>query len=143
MRRDWPLLHNIPLNRVVRRIQQQRADRYPLLREFYRGEEILTDNSNLLTADNLRSVPILSGTQGIGNKLSELTLKGVAVSSLVRKGKRKAEPLDAVMIEGDVVLWFGAPMDLDYAEKILIATQKNKRSFHSSLETNLSVYEQM
>jgi CPA2 family monovalent cation:H+ antiporter-2 len=34
------LLLNVPFTRVVRRMQHQRAGRYRLLREFYRGEEI-------------------------------------------------------------------------------------------------------
>lgn len=46
------LLLNVPLIRVVRRMQQQLADRYPLLRELYRGQEMLMDDSNLLMADS-------------------------------------------------------------------------------------------
>lgn len=114
------LLLNVPFNRVVRLIQQQRAGRYRLLRELYRGEDIFSDNSNRLMADGLRTILMVSGSRGIGKKLSEFTFDGVTVSSLVRQGQREAEPFEAVITEGDIVVLFGAPGGLDRAERLLL-----------------------
>jgi len=114
------LLLNVPFPRVVRRMQHQRAGRYRLLREFYRGEEIFSDDADLLVADGLRSVSISSGSCAVGKKLTELALEGVTVSSLVRQGRRESEPLDIVIAEDDVVVLFGAPGDLDRAERQLL-----------------------
>jgi len=114
------LLLNVPFTRVVRRMQHQRAGRYRLLREFYRGEEIFSNDADLLVADGLRSVSISSGSCAVGKKLTELALEGVTVSSLVRQGRRESEPLDRVIAEDDVVVLFGAPGDLDRAERQLL-----------------------
>ncbi|MDO9141244.1 MAG: cation:proton antiporter [Methylobacter sp.] len=114
------LLMNVPFNRVVRRMQQQRAGRYRLLRELYRGEEVFSEDTNVLTADSLRSVLIPPSARSIGKKLSSLELKGVTVSSLVRERGRVHKPLDTVIFEGDVVVLFGSPGDLDFAERILL-----------------------
>lgn len=114
------LLLNVPFNRVVRRMQQQRAGRYRLLRELYRGDEVFSDDPNVLAADSLRSVLISSGCHVTGKKLSDFALDGVTVSSLVRQGRRESSPLDTVIAEGDVVVLFGSPGDLDLAERLLL-----------------------
>jgi CPA2 family monovalent cation:H+ antiporter-2 len=114
------LLLNVPFTRVVRRMQQQRASRYRLLREFYRGEEVFSDDFNRVIEDDLRSVFISSGSSVVGKKLKELTLEGVIVSSLVRQGLRESEPLDLVIAEEDVVVLFGTTGNLDRAERKLL-----------------------
>lgn len=114
------LLMNVPLTHVVRRMQQQRAGRYPLLRELYRGEEVFSEAPNVLAADSLRSVLVPPNGRSIGKKLSEIELKGVTVSSLVRQGHRKQKPLDTIIHEGDVVVLYGVPGDLDFAERVLV-----------------------
>lgn len=114
------LLLNVPFNRVVRRMQQQRAGRYRLLRELYRGEDVSLDNPDTLTADGLRSILIVAGSKGAGKKLSEFAFDDVTVSSLVRQGQREANPLDVVIAEGDVVVLYGAPGNLDSAERLLL-----------------------
>ena len=40
------LLLDVPLTRVVRRIQEQRGNRYRLLREFIRGDGGLLDDAH-------------------------------------------------------------------------------------------------
>jgi CPA2 family monovalent cation:H+ antiporter-2 len=108
----------------VRRMQQQRASRYRLLHEFYRGEEDFLDDFNRVIADGLRSVSISSGSSILGKKLKELELEGVIVSSLVRQGLRESEPLDLVIEEDDVVVLFGTPGNLDRVERMLIGKGK-------------------
>ena len=114
------LLLNVPFNRVVRRMQQQRAGRYRLLRELYRGEDVSLDTPDALTADGLRSILIVAGSNGVGKKLSEFVFDDVTISSLVRQGNREENPLDVVIAEGDVVVLFGAPGNLDSAERLLL-----------------------
>lgn len=114
------LLLNVPFNRVVRRMQQQRAGRYRLLRELYRGEDVYSDNSDALAADALRSVLISSGSHAVGKTLAELVPEGVTVATLVRQGNRAPEPFDTLIKEDDVVVLFGAADDLDHAERRLL-----------------------
>lgn len=122
------LLLDVPINRIIRRFQQQRTERYPLLRELYRGGEMLTEDSDLLTAEGLRSVPITADSPALGKKLSQLRLQDVSVSSLLRQGRREPEPLDTDLTEKDVVVLFGSPSNLDRAERIFLENPKKDSS---------------
>lgn len=114
------LLLDIPLSRIVRRMQKQRSMRYRLLRELFRGNE-LSDDPECCEADRLRAVTLHPYSQVLGRRLGELELKGVLVTALVREGKRRLSPApDTVLTAGDVLVLFGTPDDLYRAEDVLL-----------------------
>ncbi|HBZ29861.1 MAG TPA: hypothetical protein DEO56_04615, partial [Nitrosomonas nitrosa] len=54
--------------------------------------------------------------------LREFDLEGVAVTALVREGKRQLTPsLDTQLQAGDVIVLFGSPADLEHAQNILLS----------------------
>lgn len=114
------VLLDVPISRVMRRMQQQRDKRYHLLREFYRGNNIFADSSQAHNADRLRPVILPPDSNAAGRTLREFQLEGVAVTALVRQGKRQLTPsLDIPLQEGDVIVLFGSPDDLERAEQTL------------------------
>lgn len=116
------LLLNVPTARVMRRMQQQRDGRYHLLREFFRGSNVFTDTSREQDADRLRPVVLTSDSPAVGHLLREFDLEGVAVTALVREGKRQLTPsLDTQLQAGDVIVLFGSPADLERAQTILLS----------------------
>ncbi|HNP50197.1 MAG TPA: cation:proton antiporter [Nitrosomonas nitrosa] len=116
------LLLNVPTVRVMRRMQQQRDGRYHLLREFFRGSNVFTDTSREQDADRLRPVVLTSDSPAVGHLLREFDLEGVAVTALVREGKRQLTPsLDTQLQAGDVIVLFGSPADLEHAQNILLS----------------------
>ncbi|PTQ98370.1 Kef-type potassium/proton antiporter (CPA2 family) [Nitrosomonas nitrosa] len=116
------LLLNVPTVRVMRRMQQQRDGRYHLLREFFRGSNVFTDTSREQDADRLRPVVLTSDSPAVGHLLREFDLEGVAVTALVREGKRQLTPsLDTQLQAGDVIVLFGSPADLERAQNILLS----------------------
>lgn len=116
------LLLNVPTARVMRRMQQQRDGRYHLLREFFRGSNVFTDTSREQDADRLRPVVLTSDNPAVGHLLREFDLEGVAVTALVREGKRQLTPsLDTQLQAGDVIVLFGSPADLERAQTILLS----------------------
>jgi len=115
------LLLDVPLTRIVRRIQEQRASRYRLLREFIRGDGGLVDESSRQGADRSHPVLLSARSGAVGHRIGELSLPGVAVTALVREGERRLDPAADTRLEGgDVLVLFGAIRDVERAEEMLL-----------------------
>ncbi len=113
------LLLDVPLARVLRRIQEQRTGRYQLLREFIRGDAPYLDE---VAPAPERVHPVVLGRRSamVGTTLGGLELPGVTVTSLVRKGERHLDPpADTRLEAGDVLVLFGRDADVDRAEDVL------------------------
>jgi CPA2 family monovalent cation:H+ antiporter-2 len=115
------LLLDVPLTRVVRRIQEQRGNRYRLLREFIRGDGGFLDDAHVRARDRLHPVLLPLGSPAVGRALGDLALPGVVVTALVRNGERQLEPPSGVRLEaGDVVVLFGSAGDVERAEATIL-----------------------
>jgi CPA2 family monovalent cation:H+ antiporter-2 len=115
------LLLEVPLTRVLRRIQQQRSDRYRLLGEFIRGEGGGEDEAPQRGAERLHPVLLPPRSAAVGRLLRELDLSGVSVAAFVRDGRRQPDPSGDLQLEaGDVLVLFGSDSDVREAEKSLI-----------------------
>ena len=115
------LLLDVPLSRVVRRIQQQREDRYRLLREFIRGETGFLDDAHVRSRERLHPVVIPEGAAAVGRTLAELPLADVVVTALVRDGERHLEPPPTTqVVAGDAVVLFGTTAAVEKAEGALL-----------------------
>ena len=107
-----------PLNRVLRRIQQTRAERYALFRGFYRGITDIGETDEALQP-RLRSLVIADGAAAVGKSLGEIDLAAlnVAVTAVRRKNVRTVTPETATRVEeGDVLVLMGREEDLAAAE---------------------------
>ena len=115
------LLLDVPLTRGLRRIQRQRVDRYRLLGEFIRGEGGVDDDTQPRAAERLHPVLLPPRSSAVGRLLKELSLPGVSVAALVRDGRRRADPPGDELLEaGDVLVLFGADLDVRNAEQRLL-----------------------
>jgi CPA2 family monovalent cation:H+ antiporter-2 len=114
------LLLDVPLSRVVRRIQAQRSGRYQLLRELFPGDT-LTEGREERGSDRLLPVVLSPDSPSVGRMLNEIRFDGVVATALVRNGKRQLSPPGETRLEaGDVVVLFGAPDDLRRVERALL-----------------------
>jgi monovalent cation:H+ antiporter-2, CPA2 family len=114
------LLLDVPLRRVMRRMQQQRSERYRLLREHFRGDAIAEIDGDS-HADRLRVVQVAQESAAAGRALVEINLDGVVVTALVRDGERQLSPsLETCLQTGDAVVLFGSPDDLERAMRNLL-----------------------
>jgi CPA2 family monovalent cation:H+ antiporter-2 len=116
------MLLGTPLNRVLRRIQQTRTQRYALFRGFYRGT---TDEgeSDDASQPRLQSLLVVSGAAAIGKTLGEIDLARLNVepTAVRRRNVRTVTPDAATRIEeGDVLVLLGAKEDLAAAEMKLL-----------------------
>jgi len=115
------LLLDVPLTRIVRRMQEQRLDRYRLLREFIRGEAGILDDGHVRAQDRLHPVLLPARSAAVGRAIGELSLEGAMVTAMVRNGERQLNPPADTRVEaGDVLVLFGSVVDVQHAEEILL-----------------------
>jgi CPA2 family monovalent cation:H+ antiporter-2 len=115
------VLVGVPLNRVLKRIRLARAQRYKLLRGFFRG---LSDrDEDDAGQPRLHSVWLAKGAAAIGMRLADLGLGSVGceVSAIRRRGIQGVEPDPETRLEeGDVVVLLGIPEAIDVGEQRLL-----------------------
>src|SRR5690606_13180840 len=113
------LLLNVPQARVLRRMQEQRASRYRVLREFVPGDAIAQGDA--ASAERVLPVLLTVTSPAVGRMLADGELDGAVVTALVREGERRLTPPgDTVLLAGDAVVLFGAPENLARAERQLL-----------------------
>lgn len=115
------LLLDVPLARIIRRYETQRASRYRLLREFFRGDDAIREDRADKTADGMTPVVVPVEGSVVGRAISELHLPNVAITALVRRGQRMLTPPPTTRLEvGDTLVLFGPAQDVDAAERVLL-----------------------
>ncbi len=117
------LLLEVPLARVLRRIRQERSNRYRLLGELIRGEgdSGVDDETPPRGGERLHPVLLPPRSAAVGRLIRELDLPGVSVAVLVRDGQRRPDPPGDLLLEsGDVLVLLGADLDVQTAEERLL-----------------------
>jgi|SRR6185437_8426431 len=115
-------LLRLPAEQVMRVAERLRRARYGTLRHF-------TDSSARVSAadsaeERLRSVVLPPGAWAVGRRLAEARAQGAAVTfaALHRQGIVGRDPDGQTLLrEGDVVVLYGSPEDLEHAEAVLLA----------------------
>lgn len=113
------VLVGVPINRVLKRIRQTRAERYRLLRGFFHGRSDRDEEEE----QRLHSIWLTKGAAAIGQSLADLDLAayGCEVSAIRRRGIRAIEPAPETRLEeGDVVVVLGDPEAVAAAEDRLL-----------------------
>lgn len=104
------MLLDVPRSRVLQRIQQQRTNRYRLMKEFFRGDE-LNQKPEERDANRLRSIVIPPESPAVGRPLDALAMDGVNLTALVRSGQRMATPDGQTHLQADDVLVVFGPLE--------------------------------
>lgn len=114
------VLLSVPLGRVLRRVQAERACHYRLLREFFDGGDWVGEAGEART-DRLRAVLLPADSPVLGQPLGGCGLEDVTITALVRAGERQLAPsLDTCLCAGDTLVLFGSPESLQRAERLLL-----------------------
>ncbi|MDB5958038.1 monovalent cation:proton antiporter family protein [Ramlibacter sp.] len=114
-------LVGVPMQRVVRIVQEQREARYNLLRGYFHGAD---DSTSLeMEQERLATVTLPLDAGALGRALSQLRLaaQGVRVVALRRSNGRTVDPeTDPALQDGDTLVLSGRPEPLAMAEEILL-----------------------
>jgi len=117
------LLH-VPVSRVVRTLGGIRGNRYAVLRNIVGREDSRAADEASEPHEEIRSVVVPPGAWAVGRSLSEVRNRGVAVTftGVRRHGILGREPsVDTVLRNGDIVVIYGQPEELERAEAVLLA----------------------
>lgn len=117
------VLLGVPVIRVVRKIQQVRNDRYSLLRNVFRGQDAVPMDLAHAFREQLQTVTLPPGARAVGKTIEELELdqNGIMVTAVRREGILGKQPApDTTLKEGDVLVLYGKPEDLEHSEEVLL-----------------------
>jgi CPA2 family monovalent cation:H+ antiporter-2 len=116
------LMAGVPLNRVIRRVQESRAWRYAAFSGYFRTVQNETEEDVESMQPRFMSVLLKDDSAAVGQKLGESVLGefNVEVNAVRRRGVRGAQPSEEMMLQtGDVLVLFGLPEELQQAEERL------------------------
>lgn len=117
------LLH-VPVARVVRTLTEIRSNRYAVLRNIVRRGDARPVDETSEHREELKSVVVPPGAWAVGRTLGEVRERGVAVTftGVRRQGILGREPArDTILRDGDIVVIYGQPEELERAESVLLA----------------------
>jgi CPA2 family monovalent cation:H+ antiporter-2 len=117
------LLH-VPVSRVVRTMGDIRSHRYSVLRNIIRRGDARPLDESHEYREEIKSVVVPPGAWAVGRTLRDVRGRGVGVTftGIRRQGILGREPAgDTVLRNGDVVVLYGQPEELERAESVLLA----------------------
>lgn len=117
------LLLDVPMRRVVRRIQDVRDHRYSMMRNVFRGQDAPPLDPSHAFREQLHTVTLPSGADAVGRTIGDLNLdrSGVTVTAVRREGIVGRQPGPETRLrEGDVLVLYGTPENLEHAESIVL-----------------------
>ena len=117
------LLH-VPVPRVVRTLGDIRSSRYAVLRNIVRRGDPRPVDELSEHREELKSVVVPPGAWAVGRTLHEVRGRGVEVTftGVRRQGILGREPAEGTVLhEGDIVIIYGQPEELERAESVLLA----------------------
>jgi len=112
------LMAGVPLTRVIRQIQENRARRYAVFNGFFRANKDVGEVTENLQARFL-SVMLKPNSPAVEKRLREIGLDAlnIEVVAVRRHGVRGAQPSEEMLLQnGDVLVLFGLPEALQQAE---------------------------
>ncbi len=116
------LMSGVPLNRVIRHIQESRARRYSVFSGFFRVPADEVNETTESLQPRFQSVLLKESDAAVGKTLDEVNLSEleVEVNAVRRHNVRGNQPAgDMLLRAGDVLVLLGQPMPLAAAEKRL------------------------
>jgi len=126
------LFLNVPPREVLETTEDIRHDRYALLRSvFQRREPGAPDEGTQSVRQELRNVVLPPGASAVGRTIGEMGLERgrVVVTALRRDGIVGREPDPGTRLrEGDVLVLWGAPEDLERGENRLLMSRASRRA---------------
>jgi CPA2 family monovalent cation:H+ antiporter-2 len=118
------MLLQVPVSRVVRTVGDIRNNRYAVLRNIVGRAESRPVDELSEHREETKSVVVPPGAWAVGRSLDEVRNHSVAVTftGVRRQGILGRDPAgDTVLRDGDIVVIYGQPEELEHAEAVLLA----------------------
>lgn len=107
-------LLGVPAHRVVQLMEDQRREKYRLLRELFPGDMLTRPAQETAGTARLRSFVVEKGGAAVGLRVDELQIDGGEIAVIVRAGQRLLAPAGDTRLEGgDTLVVFGSESECD------------------------------
>jgi CPA2 family monovalent cation:H+ antiporter-2 len=113
------LMSGVPLNRVIRLVQETRAGRYAAFSGYFRSVQFEEDRAGERSQPRFLSVLLKDDFSAVGRKLGDVGLAelNVEVNAVRRRNMHGAQPSEEMLLQaGDVLVLLGSPEALQAAE---------------------------
>ncbi|MGE6106533.1 monovalent cation:proton antiporter-2 (CPA2) family protein [Aeromonas sobria] len=111
----------VPIGRVIRRMEQERSSQYPFLHGFYWGEQSAQGLERDHGLERLHPVRLSDQAWAIGRRVHELALGSVHIKELHRAGEVLEARGDLQLEAEDTLVLFGTNAAIEQAEQRLLA----------------------
>ncbi len=116
------LMSGVPLNRVIRLVQESRAGRYAAFSGYFRSVQFEEDSAGESSQPRFLSVLLKDDFTAVGRKLGDIGLAelNVEVNAVRRRNVQGAQPSEEMLLQaGDILVLLGSPEALQAAESRL------------------------
>ena len=111
---------DIPIGRVIRRMEHERSSQYRFLHGFYWGDQSAGNLETDQLLERLHPVLLHDQAWAVGRRVRELPLGEVRIKA-VHRGERSLEPkADLRLVAGDRLVLFGTAVAMEQAEQRLL-----------------------
>jgi monovalent cation:H+ antiporter-2, CPA2 family len=113
------LMSGVPLNRVIRRVQESRAGRYAAFSGYFRTAQNDGDDMGETLQPRFLSVLLKDDSAAVGRKLGEIGMAelNVEVNAVRRRNVYGAQPSVEMLLQaGDILVLLGLPSELEVAK---------------------------
>ena len=115
------LLHcDVPIGRVIRRMEQERNSQYSFLHGFYWGGQSAPDLERDQSLERLHPLVLSEQAWAIGHKVQELALEAVHIKEVQRGGDVLEPRAELLLGVGDTLVLFGTNAAIEQAEQRLL-----------------------
>ncbi|MFY8272625.1 monovalent cation:proton antiporter-2 (CPA2) family protein [Pseudoalteromonas sp. SSDWG2] len=116
-------MSGVPMKRIIRRVSQERENRYSLLQSFYISDEAPAHEIHSDALEYLHVMALADNAFAVGQKISELSFEArrVSVAALRRNGREIENPSqDTILMGQDVLVLRGKPRRVERCEHYLL-----------------------
>jgi len=116
-------MSGVPVKRILRRVQQERKNRYGILHGYFPGENSDLPPSSIERLEHLHAVALSDGAFAINKSIEELGLdkKRVDIMGLRREGKEISKPEPEMILQSqDILVIRGKPRKVERVERYLL-----------------------
>jgi len=116
-------MSGVPVKRILRRVQEERKNRYGILHGYFPGENSDLPPSSIERLEHLHAVALSDDAFAINKSIEELGLhkKRVDIMGLRREGKEISKPaLDMILQSQDIIVIRGKPRTVERVERYLL-----------------------
>jgi len=116
-------MSGVPMRRILRRVSQERENRYEFLHGFFTDGSVEQNSEPLERLEYLHAIALPESAYAIDKQIAQLNLnkQRVVITALRRDGQEIESPDDDVILQAnDILLLKGKPRRVERAEQFLL-----------------------